>query len=326
MASADIGQGAMRSVFLAVGLGLAVLAPYAGHASSGLDQSFLQPMGPVAEEQFSHLLRVIGITMIVILPVLIGVPYILWRYRYAKPRGGYQPDWEFSKGLEWALWGVPIAVVLVLAGWLWHSTAKLDPYDPLGPEPLQVQAIGLDWKWVFIYPDEGIATVNELAVPVGRPVELTLTTDTVMQSLLISSLTGQIYAMPGMTTKLNFAASRTGEAEGENTQFNGRGFGRQKFIVRALDPADYTEWTGNARQELVLDEPTYAILRRQSVLAEARGELGLQKSAEPIVMGLGLTNLFDRIVAKYHSRRAADRVGALGGTGLPADTAKESGR
>ena len=297
-----------------------MLAPDAVQASSGLDQSFLQPMGPVAEEQFNHLLRVIGITMVVILPVLIGVPYILWRYRYAKPKGEYRPEWEFNGKLEWALWGVPVVVVVVLASWLWYSTTKLDPYEPLGPEPLQVQAIGLDWKWVFIYPEEGIATVNELAVPVGRPVQLTLTTDTVMQSLLISSLTGQIYAMPGMTTKLNFAASRTGVAEGENTQFNGDGFCRQKFTVRALEPADYAAWTQRAPGGPTLDEPTYAILRRQSVLAEARSDLGLEKSAEPIVMGLGASDIFDRILAKYHGGGKSGPKTAWGGTGLPSKT------
>jgi cytochrome o ubiquinol oxidase subunit 2 len=296
-----------------------MLAPDAALASSGLEQSFLQPMGPVAGEQFDHLLRVIGITMVVILPVLIGVPYILWRYRYAKPKGDYRPEWEFNSKLEWALWGVPVLVVVVLASWLWYSTAKLDPYEPLGPEPLRVQAIGLDWKWVFIYPEEGIATVNELTVPVGRPVELILTTDTVMQSLLISPLTGQIYAMPGMTTKLNFSAARTGEAEGENTQFNGDGFGRQKFVVRAVAPADYAEWAANAARDLTLDAPTYAVLRRQSVLAEARTDLGLAKSAEPIVMALGVNDLFDRIIAKYHGRGDAERAIAWGGTGLPTE-------
>ena len=163
----------------AIGL-FACLGATSAMASSTLQQSFLQPMGPVAEEQFSHLLRVVGITMIVILPVLVGVPLILWRYRYTKPRGDYTPEWEFSKKLEYALWGVPVLVVIVLASWLWYSTAKLDPYKTLGPEPLQVQAVGLDWKWLFIYPEEGVATVGELAVPVGRPVEITLTTDTVM--------------------------------------------------------------------------------------------------------------------------------------------------
>ncbi|WP_205700698.1 cytochrome c oxidase subunit II [Croceicoccus sediminis] len=291
----------------------------AAHASSGMEQSFLQPMGPVAEEQFSHLLRVVGITMVVILPVLIGVPFILWRYRYAKPKGDYTPEWEFSKALEWALWGVPVVVVLVLASWLWYSTEKLDPYRAQGPDPLQVQVIGLDWKWVFIYPEEGIATVNELAVPVGRPVELTLTTDTVMQSLLISSLTGQIYAMPGMTTKLNFSASRTGVAEGENTQFNGDGFGLQKFTVRALEPADYAAWAAGGSSELTLDEATYAILRRQSALADAREELGLERNAQPVMMTLGRQGIFDQIVAKYHGRGDGKRHADWGGTGLPAE-------
>lgn len=296
---------------------LTLLAPVAAQALPAVGQSFLTPMGPVADEQFNHLLRVVGITMIVIMPVLVGVPFILWRYRYADPRGAYTPQWEFSRNLEWALWGVPILVVAVLAGWLWYSTQKLDPYRPLGPDPLRVQAIGLDWKWVFIYPEEGIATVDELAVPVGRPVELTLTTDTVMQSLLISSLAGQIYAMPGMTTKLNFAATRPGEAEGENTQFNGTGFGRQKFTVRALDPADYAAWAATVPRGPTLDEATYAILRRQSVLADARVDLGLNRSAEPVVMSLGSSDVFDRIVAKYHSRGNAGATTAWGGTGKP---------
>ena len=297
---------------------MAALLPVAALAGAPLEQSFLQPMGPIAEEQYSHLLRVIGITMVVILPVLLGVPFILWRYRYANPKGAYAPQWEFSKTLEWALWGVPVVVVAVLASWLWMSTEKLDPYDPLGPEPLRVQAIGLDWKWIFIYPEEGIATVDELAVPVGRPVELTLTTDTVMQSLLISSLTGQIYAMPGMTTKLNFSATRTGEAEGENTQFNGAGFGRQKFVVRALAPADYAAWTASAPTALTLDEPTYAILRRRSVLADARRDLGLGKRAEPVVMSLGQPDVFAKVLAKYHDDDGQSaRKERWGGTGRP---------
>ncbi|MAY76402.1 MULTISPECIES: cytochrome c oxidase subunit II [Alphaproteobacteria] len=299
---------------LAAGCLLALIATDAALASGALQQSFLQPMGPVAQEQSTHLMRVVGITMIVILPVLVGVPLILWRYRYAKPPGAYAPEWEFSGKLEYVLWGVPVLIVIVLASWLWYSTQKLDPYEPLGPDPLQVQAIGLDWKWVFIYPAEGIATVDELVVPVGRPVELTLTTDTVMQSLLIAPLTGQIYAMPGMTTKLNFAATRTGQAEGENTQFNGDGFGRQKFTVRALDPAEYIVWTARGDNGPTLDEATYATLRRRTVLADARGDLGLEKSAEPIVMVLGQQDMFGEIVAKYHGDGGAER---WGGTGLP---------
>lgn len=300
----------------AIGL-FACLGATSAMASSTLQQSFLQPMGPVAEEQFSHLLRVVGITMIVILPVLVGVPLILWRYRYTKPRGDYTPEWEFSKKLEYALWGVPVLVVIVLASWLWYSTAKLDPYKTLGPEPLQVQAVGLDWKWLFIYPEEGVATVGELAVPVGRPVEITLTTDTVMQSFLIAPLAGQIYAMPGMTTKLNFSATRAGAAEGENTQFNGSGFGRQKFTVRALAPSDFAVWLAEGARGPTLDERSYATLRRQSVLADARTDLGLEKSAEPILMTLGQEDAFQQIIAKYHGPGGSSSDGRWGGTGLP---------
>ncbi len=303
------------------------MAPASAHGV--VEDSFLQPMGPVAAEQSKHLLRVIGITMIVILPVLIGVPLILWRYRYRKPRGAYSPEWEYSEKLEYALWGVPVLIVIVLAGWLWHSTAKLDPYQQLGPDPLQVQAIGLDWKWVFIYPEQGIATVDELAIPVGRPVQLMLTTDTVMQSMLIAPLTGQIYAMPGMSTQLNFSASRAGTAEGENTQFNGSGFGRQKFKVRALDPDEFDRWLDGPDSGLTLDEATYATLRRQSVLADAKSDLGLERSTGPLVMSLGARDVFDRVIGKYHrtgnGENAADAE-AWGGIGLPAPAKQESGQ
>ncbi|WP_156841894.1 cytochrome ubiquinol oxidase subunit II family protein [Novosphingobium aquimarinum] len=324
-----------RTTRLPLGRWLAVLLLIASCAmpASVLAQareSFLQPMGPVSQEQSAHLLRVIGMAMIVILPVLIGVPLILWRYRYAGAKGRYEPRWEFSKPLEFALWGVPMLVVAMLAGWLWHSTQKLDPYASMGPDPLRVQAIGLDWKWVFIYPDQGIATVNELALPVGRPIEMTLTTDTVMQSLLIAPLTGQIYAMPGMRTKLNFSAVRPGVAEGENTQFNGNGFGRQKFTVRALGGNDFTAWTKRSR-DVPLNEATYATLRRRSVLAQARRELGLGGSAQPITMALEGQDVFDKIIAKYH-RDGKALTARWGGTGMPQDSgshygsSKESGQ
>jgi len=286
-------------------------------ATATATQSFLQPMGSVAQEQSNHLLRVTIITMIVILPVLVGVPLILWRYRLRSAKAEYSPEWDYSGKLEWVLWGVPVAVVIVLAAWLWYSTEKLDPYRPVGDNPLQVQAIGLDWKWVFIYPEEGVATVDELVIPVGRPIELTLTTDTVMQSMLIAPLTGQIYAMPGMTTKLNFGASRTGTAEGENTQFNGDSFGRQKFIVKALEPDRYTAWLSSARSAPALDDAIYRVLRRRSVLAGARADLGLSKQAVPLHFSIADKALFDRVVAKYHPSGNGAPATALGGTGLP---------
>ena len=326
--AACVAETGKTNVLLRRLIGMVLLLacmPTTVHAAESLQQSFLQPMGPVAEEQFNHLLRVVGITMIVILPVLIGVPLILWRYRYAKPRGDYTPEWEFSTKLEYALWGVPALIVVVLASWLWYSTQKLDPYEPLGPEPLQVQAIGLDWKWVFIYPEQGVATVDELAVPVGRPVELTLTTDTVMQSLLIAPLTGQIYAMPGMTTKLNFAATRSGQAEGENTQFNGAGFGRQKFTVRALEPQAFEAWSKAGESGPTLDEASYAILRKRSVLADARKAFGLRDSDGPLIMPLGRNDVFERIIAKYHGPADDAATERWGGTAMPASAEAGTG-
>ena len=138
-----------------------------------------------------------------------------------------------------------------------------------------------------------------------------------MQSLLISSLTGQIYAMPGMTTKLNFSASRTGEAEGENTQFNGDGFGRQKFVVRAMEPADYAAWTARSGSGLTLDESTYATLRRQGVLADARSDLGLPRTSQPMTMSLGQQDMFEQILAKYHHPGTDAASIGWGGIGLP---------
>ena len=164
---------------LAAGCLLALIATDAALASGALQQSFLQPMGPVAQEQASHLMRVVGITMIVILPVLVGVPLILWRYRYAKPRGAYAPEWEFSGKLEYALWGVPVLIVIVLASWLWYSTHKLDPYEPLGPDPLQVQvpiirdvlaAYGI--KVVGAPEAEADDVIGTLATGAGQPVDI----------------------------------------------------------------------------------------------------------------------------------------------------------
>ena len=318
----------MRNVcrqWLTLSAALAGLCSTAALAAP-VQQSFLEPMGPVASEQATHLLRVVVITMVVILPVLIGVPWILWKYRLGREKETYTPKWEFSGKLEVLLWGLPVLVVIVLSSWLWYSTDKLDPYRPVGPEPLQVQAIGLDWKWVFIYPEEGIATVDEMAVPIGRPVEMTLTTDTVMQSLLIAPLTGQIYAMPGMTTKLNFSATRKGVAQGENTQFNGDGFGRQKFTVRALAPDDYMNWVARGKGSLTLDPETYATLRRRSVLAEARVDLGMNKSAEPIFMTLGQGDVFHQIIAKYHGSGTGPIAERWGGTGLPPSGNKGAGK
>ncbi|KIC40358.1 cytochrome O ubiquinol oxidase [Ruegeria sp. ANG-R] len=267
--------------------------------------TFLEPAGQIASDQRSHLLWVTGITMIAVIPVFVLLPLILLRYRRGRSGATYKPRWEYSLPLEITMWGVPLFLVGVLSLALWQSTHKLDPYKPIegaGP-PVNVQVVGLDWKWLFIYPDLGIASVGELAIPVDQPVAMTLTTDTVMQSFIISSLAGQIYAMPGMTTELHVMADTVGAFEGENTQYNGNGFVGQKFMTRAMDTADFDGWVQKVKSDgVALDEAAYGVLARQSSQEEAHK--GLASGAMPsdaIWFTLPDIHLFHKIVGRYHT-------------------------
>ena len=200
--------------------------------------------GPVAASQWHLYLIVGGVLIFVAGPVLVLTPIMAWYYRLSNKHNAYKPEWVFSWPLEGFIWVPPIGIVIGLGFLLWNYTHDLDPYRPLASSqpPLEVQVVALDWKWLFIYPDQRIAAVNQLAIPVGRPIHLTLTSGTVMQSLLIPRLAGQIYAMAGMRTQLNLAASEPGTFGGENTQYNGKGFQAQKFDVVALPPAEYRRW------------------------------------------------------------------------------------
>ncbi|MGI4733113.1 MAG: ubiquinol oxidase subunit II [Janthinobacterium lividum] len=224
--------------------------------------------GPVAASQW-HLYLIVGAVLAFIAgPVLILTPIMAWHYRLSNRGNAYRPDWGFSWPLEILIWIPPLGIVIGLGFLLWNYTHQLDPYRPLASQqpPLEVQAVALDWKWLFIYPGEHVAVVNQLAIPVGRPVHISLTSGTVMQSLLIPQLAGQIYAMAGMRTELNLAASRAGVFRGENTQFNGQGFQNEKFDVIALSPADYAGWTVRVREAgHPLDDPALRQLAAQSV-------------------------------------------------------------
>ena len=223
--------------------------------------------GPIAESQW-HLYVIVGIVLVFVAgPVLLLTPIIAWHYRLSNRGGAYRPDWNFSWPLEGLIWIPPIGIVVGLAVVLWHYTHTLDPYRriPSSQPAIEIQAVALDWKWLFIYPDQHIATVNQLAIPVGRPVHISLTSGTVMQSMLIPQLAGQIYAMPGMTSQLNLAASRPGVYQGENTQFNGQGFQNQSFDVVALPAGDYTRWLAHVSASAPpLDATAYAELFRES--------------------------------------------------------------
>jgi cytochrome o ubiquinol oxidase subunit 2 len=239
--------------------------------------------------------------------VLILTPLIAWRYRRTNDASRYTPNWTFSRPLEFAIWGVPVAIVAVLAVLLWRNTEALDPYRPLTLDepPLRVQVVGLDWKWLFVYPDEGIATVGELAFPADRPLALELTTDTVMQSFFIPALGSQIYAMAGMVTRLHLAARGPGRFRGENSQFNGTGFHKQKFTAVAIPPGDFEAWVETVRANgIALDEAAYRVLARRSTPDEAHEALGTSAMPRNLLYFSDVApDLFATVVDNYHDGR-----------------------
>jgi cytochrome o ubiquinol oxidase subunit II len=280
-----IGWGERRLRRLVLTLTLAPVFWLPG--CSALSRGFLTPAGPIAAAERHELVVISAILILVIGPVLLLTPLFAWYYRLSNKKSVYQPQWGFSWILEGLIWIPPTLIVIVLSVLLWENTERLDPYRPLlsPTPPLQIQAVSLDWKWLFIYPDQHIASVNQLILPVGRPVHFSLTSGTVMQSFLLPKLAGQIFAMAGMTTQLNIAVSTPGSYWGENTQYNGKGFHKQKFQVIGVSPEDFSRWvTTIQKMPGQLDDKAYQNLSRQSILAH------------PITFGKVKPDLFAKIV------------------------------
>jgi cytochrome o ubiquinol oxidase subunit II len=270
---------ALGSKLVNVGAGrwarrIATAAPWlllGGCSGGGTHLSFLDPQGPVADIQRLHFLEVFGLLAVfVALPVFLVTPWFVWRYRYGAT-ARYAPKWNFSAALDIACWAGPIVIVALLGALVWGSTHALDPYKPLASKQaaLRVEVIGYDWKWLFIYPDEGIASIGELALPAGRPVALQLTSATVMQSLLIPALGSQIYAMGGMVTQLHLEAAHPGRFLGENTLYNGNGFSQEKFTTIAMPAAGFAAWVRKIRASgIPMDAATLAAISRRTTRAQ----------------------------------------------------------
>lgn len=270
---------------------------------------FLEPAGPVAAAQLSHFGTISALMLIVIVPMFVALPLVLLRYRRGG-KGTYRPDWEFNWGLELLIWGIPVALVAALGTALWNHTLKNDPYRPLGPEPLVVEVVALDWKFLFLYPEQGVATLDLLVLPQGRPVTLKLTSGTVMQSFIVPRLAGQIYAMAGMQTQLNLIADATGDFTGRNTQYNGLGFATQSFTTRVVSADDFAAWVTDAEaQSTGLDAAGYAKLLPPSVVTE------------PVIYGRFTPGLFDQIIASFAPGMAGGHQGHAPQAGAPAAAA-----
>lgn len=293
-----------------------------GCSSSHL--SFLDPQGPVAAIQRTHFVEVLALLAIfVALPIFVVTPWFAWRYRYGAGSSRYTPKWEFHGLLNIACWGGPMVIVALLGALLWRSTHALDPYKPLasGQPALRVQVIGYDWKWLFIYPDEGVASIGELAFPAGRQLAMQLTSATVMQSLLIPALGSQIYAMGGMVTQLHLEAAKPGRFMGENTMYNGNGFSQQKFTAVAMTPDEFQAWVRKVRASgLLMNAATLAAISKRTTRAQLIAAVGKAASSDGNVYFRAVTAaLFPAVVA-------ATRDGTVGGptAGKPAEPVTES--
>ena len=284
--------------------------------------SFLSPRGQIAAAQRAHLFEVLKLLAVVVLPVLMLAPYVAWRYRYSNKPANYKPQWKFSWPLEFAIWGIPVFITLILISLLWKSTHELDPYKPLNSSlpPLRVEAVGYDWKWLFIYPDEGIATVNELVFPAGRPLSLELTSATVMQSFMIPALGSQIYAMGGMNTRLNLSADEPGSYLGENTQYNGKGFHQQKFTARSVSQDDFREWLQKSNAgALPFDNKVMSKLSEKNTATTLSTELARSENPTNILVFRNVpANLFSNIVHETRGQTVTKISGVRQTTGKTA--------
>ncbi len=205
--------------------------------------------------------------LVVGLPTILATLAFAWWFRASNRRAQYRPYWVYSGRLEVIVWVIPALVVLFLGGIAWIGSHDLDPYKPLDSEtaPLEVDVVSLDWKWLFIYPNQHVASVNELVVPAKRPVHFRLTSATVMDSFFIPQLGSQIYTMPGMITELNLVADEAGTYRGLSAQFSGDGFSDMKFNVRAVADQDFTSWVAAAESGASLDVDAYKSLLKPAI-------------------------------------------------------------
>ena len=185
----------------------------------------------------------------IVLPVVVAIAVFAFWFRASNPRAFYWPEWEFSGHLEVIVWSIPALVVVVLGGVAWFGSHELDPFRPLpgNTKPVEIQVVSLDWKWLFIYPDEAVASVNTLAIPVGVPIHFTITSSGVMNSFFVPRLGSQIYAMAGMTTQLYLQADQVGTFDGFSANFSGEGFSDMRFDLMALPEDDYAKWIAGAK-------------------------------------------------------------------------------
>ena len=218
---------------------------------SGCHAVLLDPKGQIAIEQRALIITAFCLMLVIVIPVVLMAVVFTWKYRATNTTAKYTPDWSHSNKVEAVVWTVPVLIILFLTVLTWKSTHALDPSRPLisAVKPIDIEVISLDWKWLFIYPQQGIATVNQIVFPVNTPVNLRITSNSVMNGFFIPALCSQIYAMPGMQTRLHLIASETGIFDGISSSYSGRGFSGMKFKATAVpDNTAFEQWIADVRK------------------------------------------------------------------------------
>lgn len=245
-------------------------------ALSGCDLVVMSPSGDIAMQQRDLIIVSVVLMLLIIIPVICLTLYFAWHYRRSNINAKYDPEWHHSTRLEVVIWSAPLAIIIALGAVTWVSTHKLDPYRPLDridanrpvtaeTKPITIEVVALDWKWLFLYPEQGIATVNEIAAPIDTPIEFKITGSTVMNSFYIPALAGQIYAMPGMQTKLHAVMNKEGVYEGFSANYSGDGFSGMRFKFHGMSNQSFTDWVAKVKgQGSALNRDAYLKLERPS--------------------------------------------------------------
>ena len=297
-----------------------VLLPVAA-LLGGCNMVVMSPSGDVAVQQRNLILASTGLMLLIILPVMAATALFAWRYRASNTSAAYAPDWHHSTQLEVLIWTAPLLIIIALGALTWISTHVLDPFRPLGridahravpigTKPLEVDVVALDWKWMFIYPEQGIATVNQLAAPVDTPLDFHITSGTVMNTFFVPALAGQIYAMAGMETRLNAVINEAGTYAGHSGMYSGAGYSDMNFKFYGMDRQGFDEWVGRAKQaEQTLDAKRFMQLSLPS------------EAVKPVFFGSVQPGLFDKVLNMcvdpgkmcQDQMMAIDATGGVGG-------------
>ena len=234
---------------------------------SGCSEGVLDPKGPIASAERQILFNSLGIMLAIVIPTILATLGVAYWFRSSNARARYLPDFKYSGRLELLVWSIPAMTVLLVGGVAWVGSHDLDPRKPIvsASKPITVQVVSLDWKWLFIYPEQGIASVNQLTIPVGTPVNFQLTSSGVMNSFFVPQLGSQIYTMAGMVTRLHLQADHPGTYRGLSAQYSGSGFSAMRFTVDAMPGEQFARWIDATRNSgPALDTRTYAELAKPS--------------------------------------------------------------